>query len=142
MLSANWIPANTGNITPTFIDVNSSVGEGQRAGRAEIRVNDTIMIRSDVPSLIERPIGTWHYGHRTSRVLVEPYTATSRQQLYDIMLEIRRICHSQLHALTDYQRVQFISMNELVDENLNQWVGKILIELLNSAVFLEGRPSV
>ena len=53
------------------------------------------------------------------------------------MREIRRICHDRKHALTDFQRQQFVSFSEEVSEQVNMWTGSIDIKLENNAVLLE-----
>ena len=133
MLSGQWTRSNySGTADPTFVDVN----DGTTSVRYDFRSGDLIIIAVDNPAMDERPIGTWVYGHQTTRVLVELYTSNSRQRLYDLMREVRRVCHSQMHSLTSYQRVQFVSFNELVETTQRVWIGRIIIELLNSAVLL------
>ena len=65
------------------------------------------------------------------------YTRQGRQRLYDIMAEIRRLCHSRMHSLTNFQRQEFVEFEEETQEQANVWVGTISIELVNNAVLLE-----
>ena len=132
MLSSQWIPGNVP--TPQFLDVNESP---DRVVRVYLNVGDYVIIRSGEPTLREQPIGTWIYGHRVTQVEIEIGTRTSRQRLYDLMAEIRRIFHSRMHLVTEYQRIQFKDFQELVSENVNVWWGKVNTELINSAVLLE-----
>ena len=134
MLDGQW---NAGNVAkPNLIDVNDNTATGNQA-RFDLNRGDYVFIMADQPVLDEEPIGTWVYGHRRTRIICEVHTKTDRQRLYDLMAEIRRICHAQMHALTNYQRVQFQTFNEYTDMQLNVWAGRIVIELLNSAVLLE-----
>ena len=133
MLDTQWNAANVPE--PTLVDLNESATE--RMVRIEIRSGDNIVIRLSTPGFEETPIGNWVYGHRLTRILVEIFTSVSRQRLWDLMAEVRRICHSRMHSLTEFQRIQFKSFNELVDDNLNIWQGRVIIECINSSVLLE-----
>ena len=119
---------------PSFIDVNEAL---DRRARADIRQADQIIIRVDTPAEEETPIGNWTYGNRIVRVLLEIYTNTNRQRLFDLQAEIRRICHAFRHTTPNYQRIQYKTFNELTQENINIWTGRVIIELVNSAVLLE-----
>ena len=132
MLSTNWNTNSNNTPTPTFFIVN----DGTTAIRFDLTSGDYIGIKADTPSLEENPIGTWIYAHQKTRVLLELYTSISRQRLWNTMKEVRRICHSQMHNLTNYQRVQFASFDEIVDEQQRIWKGRIIIELINSAAIM------
>ena len=132
MLDTQWNATNV--VKPTIVDINSNAHRGIRV---EVRQSDHIIIYSEPVTLEEIPIGTWIYGHRISKILIVIYTAVNRQRLYDLMAEIRRVFHNQRHLLTGYQRIQFQTFNELVNENINQWEGRVICELINSAVLLE-----
>ncbi|MEK6861491.1 MAG: hypothetical protein AABY07_05965, partial [Nanoarchaeota archaeon] len=84
----------------------------------------------------ERPIGTWVYGDQRFKILLEVLTIHSRQRLYDLEREIRRICHSQMHSMTNFQRIQFMNFVELTQEEFQIWKGRIIVELLNSSILL------
>ena len=68
---------------------------------------------------------------------IELYTNNSRQRLYNLMREVRRICHARRHSLTNFQRFIFESFFEDIEDNVNVWSGSISIELVNEAVLLE-----
>mgnify|MGYP001588592953 FL=1 len=102
-----------------------------------LNAGDAVIIRLDTPGLEERPIGTWVYGNRTSRVLLEIATVISRQRLYNLMREIRRICHSQMHSMTNFQRLQFVSFNELTQTTAQFWSGRCILEVVNFSILLE-----
>ena len=53
------------------------------------------------------------------------------------MAEIRRLCHSRMHSLTNFQRQEFMSFNEEQSEQINIWTGTVDIQLVNNAVLLE-----
>lgn len=134
MLSANW-NTQDGNIpTPVFFIVGDTVNPQIRQ---DLNRGDVILLSADTPAETENPIGVWLYGNRLTRVLLELDTRSSRQRLYDLKQEVRRICHSQMHSLSNYQRVQFVSFNELTETFTNIWSGRAIIELVNNAVLLE-----
>ena len=134
LMTAQWDEKTNGEIpSPTVVDVNN----GEEGIRIDVRKAPYIVVRTDTPGEEERPIGSWVYGHRTTRVLLELYTMKDRQHLYDMKQEVRRICHSSMHTVNGYQRIQYVSFNEVTQEQQNIWVGRVIIELVNNAVLLE-----
>ena len=134
-LDATWDYSKVSGTTkkPGFIEVT---GAGDPL-RIDLNVNDQIVGKVGTPALEEQPIGNYKYGNRTYMVELEVYTLANRQRLYDIMREIRRIIHVQVHGLTNFQRVRFVSFSELTQEQVNLWTGVISIQLENRAVLLE-----
>ena len=135
MLDTTWVYGKVAGTTkkPGFIEVT---GTGDPL-RIDLNVNDQIVGKVGTPALEEQPIGNYKYGNRTYSVELEVYTLADRQRLYNIMREIRRIIHVQVHGLTNFQRVRFVSFSELTQEQVNLWTGVISIQLENRAVLLE-----
>jgi len=128
---ANW---NTSNVTkPAFVEVNGA----NEPFRFDLNVADHVIGRAGSPVLEETPIGNWKYGNRTYNIELTLYTLVSRQRLYDLMGEIRRICHARRHGLTNFQRQQFMRFNEETGEQANVWVGIVDITLENQAILLD-----
>jgi len=133
MLNTQW-DTNDSNIPePTFFVPNN----GLNPIRYDLYTGDYIIIKADSPALEESPIGVWIYGNRMTRVLLEVATRQSRQRLWDLMKEIRRIVHAQMHLLSQYQRIQFVNFQEIYDDTFRIWKGRVILELLNSSVLLE-----
>jgi len=130
-LDSQW---NASNVTkPTFIKVNAA----NEPLRFDLNVGDHLIGRIGTPSFIEQPIGNWKYGNRTYNIEIEVFTLTSRQRLFNLMQEVRRICHARMHSLTNFQRQQFQSFNEETSDQVNIWTGTVTIQLVNNAVLLE-----
>jgi hypothetical protein len=130
-LDAQW---NASNVTkPSLITVNAA----NQPLRFDLNVGDHVVGRTGSPAMQEEPIGNRKYGNRTYGVTLELWTLTSRQRLYDLMLEIRRISHARMHSLASFQRQQFMNFSEETSEQVNVWTGQIEIELVNNAVLLE-----
>ena len=134
-LEGQWTYGNVSGSSkkPAFIEVTGS-GEPMRF---DLNVNDHFVGRAGSPAMEEEPIGNWKYGNRTYNLEIEVYTLTSRQRLYDLLRELRRICHSRMHSLTNFQRLRFVNFQEMTQEQANMWAGTISITLENSAVLLE-----
>ena len=130
-LDGLWNASNV--VKPSLITVNSA----NQPLRFDLNVGDHVIGRTGNPAFEEEPIGNWKYGNRTYNISLELWTLSGRQRLYDLMREIRRICHDRKHALTDFQRQQFVSFSEEVSEQVNMWTGSIDIKLENNAVLLE-----
>lgn len=130
-----WTYSNVSGTSakPAFVEVTGS----DEPMRFNLNVNDHFVGRAGSPALEETPIGNWKYGNRIYSLEIEVYTLASRQRLYDLMRELRRICHSRKHALTNFQRQQFVSFQELTQEQANVWAGTININLENNAILLE-----
>ena len=131
MLDAQW---NSNNVAePEYIDVN----DGNAPMRVDFKNKDYVIISSDSPTEEENPIGNWTYGSRTGRVLLELYTSNSRQRLYNLKQEIRRVTHNQMHALSQFQRIQYVNFVEMTDIAQRLWIGRISISFVSDAVLLE-----
>ena len=130
-IDAQW---NARNVTqPSFVTVNGA----NQPFRFDLNTGDHVVGRTGSPAFNEIPIGNHKYGNRTYGIELEIYTLTSRQRLYDLMAEIRRVLHSRRHSLTNFQRILFIGFDEEVAEQANMWTGTIDIELENNGVLLE-----
>ena len=130
-LDGQWNASNV--VKPSLIIVNAA----NQPIRFDLNVGDHVVGRTGSPAFEEDPIGNWKYGNRTYNIAIELWTLTSRQRLYDLMREIRRICHARKHSLTNFQRQQFLSFSEETSEQVNMWTGSIDIKLENNAVLLE-----
>mgnify|MGYP003115748313 FL=1 len=134
-LENQWTFSNVSGTSkkPGFIEVTGA-GEPMRYN---LNVNDHIVARPSGPALQEIPIGNRKFGNRVYNITLEIYTNTSRQRLYDVMREIRRICHARIHSLTNFQRIQFMDFNEQTNAQANLWAGTVSVQLVNSAITLE-----
>ena len=134
-IEGQWTFSNVSGTSkkPGFIEVNGA----SEPLRYNLNVNDQIIGRAGNPTLQENPIGNYKFGDRIYYVALEIYTNTSRQRLYDLMREVRRICHARIHSLTNFQRIRFVNFNEATDAQVNLWNGIIQIELVNNSVSLE-----
>ena len=130
-LDGQW---NASNVTkPSLTTVNAA----SQPFRFDLNVGDQVICRTGSPAIEETPIGNWKYGNRVYRIELEVYTLTGRQRLFNLMQEVRRICHSRKHSLTNFQRQQFMSFNEEVGEQTKVWTGTVQIQLENNGVLLE-----
>ena len=128
-LNSQW---NSSNVTePNYIVVT---GANEQI-RYDLNKGDYVIARPGTQQ--EIPIGNYKYADRIYEVDLEVYTNDSRQRLYNLMKEIRRICHVRRHSLTNFQRITFQNFREDMDENVNVWSATIDIELVNSAILLE-----
>jgi len=128
-VSGQWNASNVA--APTFIEVNVSA----QSLRYDLNVKDALLFRAGTPSITEEPVGNrWEFVNRVYNVELELSTQVSRQRLYNMVQEIRRICYARRHSMTNFQRVQFEGFNELTQEQANIWVGTVSIQLVNNAV--------
>jgi hypothetical protein len=134
-LENQWAYSNVTGTSkkPAFVEVT---GDGEPM-RFDLNYNDHFIGRAGNPAIEEQPIGNWTYGNRTYNLDLEVYTLTSRQRLYDLARELRRVCHARMHSLSNFQLQQFVNFQELTQEQANLWAGTITVTLTNNAVLLE-----
>ena len=131
-LNSQWVANNV--TKPQLIEVT---GETNDPLRFNLNVNDVLFGRAGDPAQEETPIGNWKYGNRLYRIELEIQTNANRQRLYDLVKEVRRICHARMHNFTNFQRIRFMSFSESTQEEVNIWKGSITIQLENNAILLE-----
>ena len=123
---------NASNVTKPNLVVVTGNGEPVRF---DLNAGDAVVARNT--AFTETPLGNWTYGNREYTVTLEIWTLRERQRLFNLMQEIRRICHSRMHNLTNFQRIQFMNFNEMTSDTVNVWMGNTQIALVNDAVLLE-----
>ena len=126
-ISGQWETDNVAE--PTFIEVNVSA----QSLRYDLNVKDALLFRAGSPTITEEPIGNWEFVNRAYNVELELNTQVSRQRLYNMVQEIRRICYARRHSMTDFQRLQFEGFNEITQNQANIWSGTVSIQLVNNA---------
>ena len=126
-ISGQWNASNVA--APTFIEVNVSA----QSLRYDLNVKDALLFRAGSPTITEEPIGNWEFVNRAYNVELELNTQVSRQRLYNMVQEIRRICYARRHSMTDFQRLQFEGFNEITQNQANIWSGTVSIQLVNNA---------
>ena len=131
-LDGQWNASNVAE--PTFIEHTGSTDD---PARFNLTIADYVIGRPGSPALAETPIGNWKYVRREYNVELELYTRHGRQRLYDLMAEVRRVCHARRHSFTNYQRLQFMSFTEEIDEQANVWQGNIGIQFINEGILAE-----
>jgi hypothetical protein len=130
-LNSQW---NASNVTkPTLTTVNGA----NQPFRFDLNAGDHLIGRTGSPAMSEVPIGNRKYGDRSYSIEIELYTLNSRQRLFNLMREVRKITHARMHSLTNFQRQTFISFAEEVSDQARVWTGTISISLENNAVLLE-----
>lgn len=129
---AQWNASNV--VEPRFIEVTGSTNDPLRF---DLNVKDVILGRPGNPAISELPLGNWKYGNRIYNLELEVHTNKDRNRLYDIVREVRKLCHARMHSLTNFQRIRFISFQEMTQQHVNIWTGSIIIQLENNAVLLE-----
>ena len=127
-----WNVSNV--VAPQVIEVTGSTNDPLRFN---LNVNDVVVGKPGEPAQEETPIGNWKYGNRAYNIILEVHTNQNRQRLYDLVKEIRRICHARMHSLSSFQRIQFGTFSEATQEQVNLWTGTVTIKLENNAILLD-----
>ena len=133
-LRSQWDSDNVAE--PRVVEVNNS-GTATQSVRIDLNQADYVLGRAGTPAFQEIPIGNWKYGNRTYNVDLEIYSKQSRLNLYNLVREVRRICHARIHSLTNFQRIQFMTYAEQSQDQANIWVAGVQIQLVNNGVLLE-----
>ena len=130
-IDTNWNASNV--VKPQLIEMAGT----DAITRLDLNRGDYVILRPGNPTLDEIPIGNWKFVNRTYNIVVEMQTRASRQRLYDLMAEVRRICHASRHSMTNFQRLQFLNFNEEVGEQVNVWIGTIELQTVNENILAE-----
>ena len=130
-LNTQW---NASNVTkPQLVELNGPEG----IFRIDLNRADYIIGQPGSPTMEETPIGNWKFVDRTYSVTLSVQTRDSRQRLYNLMREIRKICHVRRHEMTNFQRLQFLNFNEDTTEQANVWTGTVTVQMVNQNVLAE-----
>ena len=130
-LNTQW---NASNVTkPQLVELNGPEG----VFRIDLNRADYIIGQPGSPTMEETPIGNWKFVDRTYSVTLSVQNRDSRQRLYNLMREIRKICHVRRHEMTNFQRLQFLNFNEDTTEQANVWTGTVSVQLVNQNVLAE-----
>ena len=130
-LDTNW---NASNVTkPLLIEMTGA----NDAIRIDLNRGDHIIGSPGSPTLEETPIGNWKFVNPMYNISISIQTKASRQRLYDLMREIRKICHVRRHSMTNFQRLQFLNFDEQVGEQVNVWIGTISLQTVNENILAE-----
>ena len=130
-LNTQW---NASNVTkPQLVELNGPEG----IFRIDLNRADYIIGQPGSPTMEETPIGNWKFVDRTYSVTLTVHTRDSRQRLYDLMREVRKICHVRRHEMTNFQRLQFLNINEDTTEQANVWTGTVTVQMVNQNVLAE-----
>jgi hypothetical protein len=115
----------------------------QRLPRPEIHIQDDVTLpgeqvhlaRADYILIGETTIEERQAGHRYEykdidvTVTIGLYTKHSRQRLYDMMAEVRRIVYTYQRSLRPYQQLYFDSFVEDSSGKHGFWAGSVQIRL-------------
>ena len=130
-LNTQW---NASNVTkPQLVELNGPEG----VFRIDLNRADYIIGQPGSPTMEETPIGNLKFVDRTYSVTLTVHTRDSRQRLYDLMREVRKICHVRRHEMTNFQRLQFLNFNEDTTEQANVWTGTVTVQMVNQNVLAE-----
>ena len=130
-LNTQW---NASNVTkPQLVELNGPEG----VFRIDLNRADYIIGQPGSPTMEETPIGNWKFVDRTYSVTLTVHTRDSIQRLYDLMREVRKICHVRRHEMTNFQRLQFLNFNEDTTEQANVWTGTVTVQMVNQNVLAE-----
>jgi len=130
-MDSQWNASNV--VEPTFIEVTGA----NEPARFNLNRGDYVIGSPGSPAFLETPIGNWKFVSREYNIELVIHTQNGRQRLYDIMAEIRRLCHARRHSFTQFQRVQFQQFSEDITEQVNVWMGTVSIQFVNEDVLAE-----
>jgi hypothetical protein len=141
MLKSNWQNYGGKVPIPEFLEVNSVEEAYQH--RANYIAKDYIFIVASQEGEDAKPRDTFRYWDIGFNLTLLIFTAKSRQRLWDIKDEIRRITIWKMHDITnnEYQLVLYKGFNELAFDENKVWRGQIKIRFDSAGVnFLVEEP--
>ena len=85
--------------------------------------------------------GEWQYSDIVAEVQCKIVTAVSRQRLYDLMQQVRRIIrvnkHNRGYIGTTFQAIRYTRFTENVTGKINNWEGVCFLEIQAAGVAQE-----
>ncbi len=124
---------------PSFIEVTN---EEQRMALMEEGQNysgDFVVFRFSPIGMNEKLQDAWGYKQTETQVTAEIHTVHSRQRLYDLFQELRRITHNYVHEsdTTGYQVLIFETFLEKSDIQQNLFEAEMRFRMYSSGVVLD-----
>ena len=129
LLDDQWEVVNVAK--PFILEVNAPL---DAVLRFDLNRGDALFVRAEPATEQYRYHNAQKYFTKTAAVVVEIHTKQTRQILYNLMEEIRRICEVNTHLLDDFQFMKFTNFTEYTDEELNVWKGVVKIQMESSGV--------
>jgi len=121
---------------PVLVDINET--EEETFARHNLQEGDIVIFRTDTAGVRE----TWRDAHKYADELVAIeivlHTMISRQRLFDLMQEIRRIVRTYKHQFGNYHEAVYLSFVEITQQQLNVWQGIIRVQLDTRRIWIGG----
>lgn len=133
MLDDNWQNYGGEVPKPEIVEVNIP---DEYQYKYNFQAKDYIFIQTDVTGEEAVARDTYRYWDFKFNLMVHIYTSKSRQRLYDIKKEIRRIVIYKMHdsSNTGYQLVRYGNFVELPQESVKVWKGQVRISYESAGV--------
>ena len=128
MLDTQWATYGGSIPEPTMIVAND-VGKVYMAA-------DHLVIREDTGGETEILRNAYAYKNIKITILIDIKTNVSRQRLYDLKQEIRRIVNNQMHSLTNYHLIRYGGFAEQTETQMNMWEGQVRLTLESDGVIV------
>ncbi len=102
-------------------------------GQGNLRISDWVIV--DMSSMDESQRGfTYQFKDIEIPIAIEIHTVVSRQRLYDVMAEVRRIIYANHVATRPYQMIYWDSFSEDSEGMHRYWKGTCQIRLTSLGV--------
>ena len=115
---------------PQIVDV---MGEGQTLRQDILNKGDLLTIVVD--GIDEQPIANYIFLNEYIDFSIDIHTRVSRQRLYDLINETRRIIHRYKHSFPNIQRMTFQSVVEGVSDSFGIYVARVALVGENNCKF-------
>ena len=139
-LNLEW-DDKSGNVPkPKIIEANSV--EESRFLETPLNINpqykNIIIVRSDATGEQERlrDLGA-KYKDVTFDVVIDLHSSHSKQMMYNIKAEVRRIIHKNMHNFSGYDVCYYRSFTDFAQQNINYWSGMIRCQFISNKVYLD-----
>jgi len=157
-VSENWITLDTPSLMEPGAEpvpaeiirdlVRTAWIEADRLPQPEIHIMDDVTMpgeqmhldRADFVVLGEVRMDERQHGHSYTfkdfdvTVPIEVHTKKSRQRLYDLMAEVRRIIYTYQRAVRPYQQMYYDTFQEVSEGLHNYWKGTCSVRLTSRIV--------
>jgi len=102
-----------------------------------IDANSVVFIKEESGGKTEYERDTYFYKDIIIKMILEIYTRTSLQRLYDLKKELRRIIYGWKHDISPYQFMKYDYFLELTSGEMNIWRGQIALSFESHRITLD-----
>ncbi len=135
MLENHWSDQEGQIPAPSIVDLNET-GEDAIIRWDLQNSGDLIIVRLDNTGISENWRDSYKYADVRTSIELPIRTSISRQRLYDLMQEARRIVRAYKHNFSGFHLVKYLNFIEANQQQMNYWEGTARLQTINDRIYI------